>query len=115
MAPWLPLILTAGVGALTVLGSYLAARLAARAANKTADANVQNSINDGFRAMTVGFKEELAAAKSEIVELRGWIRDLIQHIESLEALLRPTGLDVPQRRFPHALALVPPPAPPKQA
>jgi len=112
VAAWLPQIVTlAGVavtGLATVYGAHLVSKRNAKSADRVADAAVQTAINAGFETLMGGFTTQLDSAKSEIVELRGWIRELIQHMESLEEILRGQEIPVPPRRHrPHLLALVP--------
>ena len=109
MPDWLPQLLTflaaivtAGV---TAWATVTVARRQTKVAVKAADAEVQKSINDGFEKLTVQLHAEiermqraLASAEAEMEDLRGWIRELIQHIESLERILQSNGLDVPSRQ-----------------
>lgn len=96
-------------GLLAVWGSHLVSKRNARAADKSAEASVQQAINNGFTALTEGFTAQLDEAKQEITDLRGWIRELIQHIESLETLMRDHAPEIPlpaRRTLPHPLAIV---------
>lgn len=125
MSPWaVPLLTFAGVvtaGAFTVLGHWLASRAAAKPAQTTADATAQATIQQGFadlveklRTELDGARVEVAAARAEILELRGELRDNLQHLDSLERLLQAQGVNVPVRKRSRAaagLALVLPPSP----
>lgn len=107
MPVWLPHVLTLVgvviVGLLSVWGSHVVSKRNARSADKTAEAAVQQAINTGFEKLTAGFTTQMDEAKGEMSDLRGWIRDLIQHIESLENLLRLHGIPIPARSIPHRL------------
>lgn len=112
-AAWIPQLFTlAGVvlaGLLTVWGSHIVSKRNARSADRTADAAVQQAINDGFSSLTEGFTHQLNEARAEITDLRGWIRELIQHIDSLEGMLREHAPAVPippRRALPHPLSVV---------
>lgn len=114
MQVWIPAVLSflgaIVTGAMGAWALTRKARFEASSAKATAEAAVQTVINDGFHKLTEQLQEELRHAKTEAAKLRedmadlqGWIRDLIQHIESLERNLSENGLDVPERNFPHPL------------
>lgn len=126
MPPWLPHVLTL-VGVVVVaggglLGSVLVARNSRRTALQvarkeaasakqiaqvqatSAHAEVQEAINAGFHEMLEAWKTErgvmeaqLAEATALITGLKGEVRHLIQHVESLEKVLRDQGLKIPRR------------------
>lgn len=118
---------------LTILGVVLAAfvsalasvtvtKITAKSTRVAAEAEVQKAINDGFQKLTEGLRgqlkdtqgdlagarRELKEGRAEMADLRGWVRELLQHIESLEIILRAHGVDIPKRQsvYPHALAII---------
>lgn len=115
IGPTLALAGTVSATGLSVLGSWLVVRRSSKAGERSADAQVQMAINDGFKTLTATFqaeldetRQELMSARTQITDLRGWIRDLIQHVESLEGLLRAAGVEVPARSriYPHPLTVI---------
>lgn len=112
-------ITVALLGGLAAAGSAtVSAALARRAINRTADAALltgeavaQGKVNEGFVALLDGFKQTQADANEKIEVLTGEVRELTQHIISLENILRDNGLPIPQRRFmAHRLSVVAPPS-----
>jgi hypothetical protein len=108
----------AGAAIITVLGAIGVARLNAKPAGKTADAAgeaagaaVQVAINAGFEILTKAMRAEMdelrgevtrmsqtiAAQDATIQEQTGELRNLSQHVVSLEKVLRDNGIDVPER------------------
>lgn len=99
------------------------AGVTAVAAQEAAGAHVQLAINTGFEILTKamhlemdGMREELAEARQEITSLKqtideqaGELRNLSQHIVSLENNLRANGLEVPERPFVAAVLPFEPP------
>lgn len=108
--------------------SVWVARRQGKAQDKTADASIQEQINAGFAALTRQYEarntdllqqnQELAGKLDEANrkldealeradQLAGEVRDLTQHVESLEEALR-KGRPIPARRKrPHPLAQPP--------
>jgi len=93
--------LIAGVAALVaaVLSSFatvVASRLTAKPAYITAEAAVQGMINDGFAHLMAARDAADAQRAKEWQEtvnhLMGEIRNLTQHVESLETIMRKRGL-----------------------
>lgn len=68
----------------------LAAVVTARATEIAASAAVQQAINDGFAKLNAGWETRVTA-------LEGAVRDLIQHVESLEEIFRKNGWPIPAR------------------
>lgn len=102
-----------GAGLVGAFAQWAVARLqqkpaavTASAAQTQADAALITAIAEASAALLRPLREELDAARGEITELRGHLRDAVQHMESLEAILRKQGMDVPKRKTPHVLALV---------
>lgn len=107
-----PLAALAGMvgAALGAFGLWLANRMLGKAA-------VQQALNASFKEFTDQLQEErknlleeragerLAWAKRD-AELRGEIINLIQTIESLKALLRRNGIDVPDTHAPSSDFLI---------
>lgn len=93
----------------------------ANAAAVAAEAAVQDTINAGFAALTAQYERrntdllqqnaalegKLDEALHKLDQQQGEIRDLTQHVESLEATLRRLGYDIPQRKRPHPMAKPP--------
>lgn len=79
--------------ALGALAQAVAARLTAKPASKTADAAVQTAINDGFAKLMAERERLDEVLRSEMEDLRGEVRNLTQHVISLESLLRDNGLE----------------------
>lgn len=102
-------------GVAAAVSAMFSAAVARRAVNKTADAtmvkaeaDVQDMINAGFRDFMAAHKQSQKDANEKIEVLTGEVRELTQHLISLESLLRANGIPVPERRFmPHRLSLVP--------
>ena len=91
---------TAIGAALGAFGLWLANRMLGKAAFQTA-------INSGFAALTDQLQEERASTlrqlqderiawSAERAQMRGEIINLTQAVESLKALLRRNGLDIPE-------------------
>lgn len=110
-----------GGAAVTALGAWVVARISSKPQVITADATVQAAINAGFQALTTQYErrnKELEEANGELNrkldealamldQQQGEIRDLTQHVESLENTLRRLGHDIPQRKRPHPMAKPP--------
>lgn len=96
---------TVVVAVLGVFGAWLAAKQGAKSALKTADAAAQDTINAGFKTLMDASEEARASLEAQVAELTGHVRQLVQHVDSLEIILRDQGLPVPVRPFPHPLAL----------
>lgn len=100
----------------------------AQAAAVAAEAAVQDTIYAGFAALTAQYErrnadllqqnealeakldealEKLDEALSRADQVTGEMRDLTQHVESLESALRRLGHDIPQRKRPHPMAKPP--------
>jgi hypothetical protein len=90
---WAATVVVGGFGALS---TYLASRRAAQPATMAAEADLQQSINDGFSRLMLERKkiddERDLIWRGLIEDLRGDVRNLTQHVESLERLLRENGL-----------------------
>lgn len=104
--------LVTALGALLVavvsgLVTWIVARVNVRPADKTADASFQQAMNEGFATITARYEAMNAELMERVDQLSGEVRDLTQHIESLERILRDEGLPVPERRRPHRLARPP--------
>lgn len=108
-------IIAAGLAACASIASAVATYFAARpkgkaatrtaqAAETTAESRVQEAINSGFEKLTARYEERDEAWQLEVSQLRGEIRDLSQHVESLEKILRENGIPIPQRKHKHAQA-----------
>lgn len=86
-----------------IVASWITARFSSKPAQRTADATAQTAINQGFEDLIRELRAELSASRQErgrlqlaIVNLRSAIRGLVQHIESLEAIMRQNGLTIPE-------------------
>ncbi len=99
IAPWWAPFLAAGSAVVTGLGLWLANRLLGKAA-------FQGAINSGFSTLVEQIQEERALAlkqynddkllwAAERAQLRGDILNLTQAVESLKALLRRRGIEIP--------------------
>ena len=79
------------VGAVvTGVSAWIVARITVKPQLVASDAQVQAAINEGFKALTAQYEARNADLVAEL-------RELTQHIESLEAALRRAGLDIPVR------------------
>ena len=94
-------IVSAVLGA---MGLWLANRVVGKAAFQTA-------INQGFEALTNQLQEErkqllaeIEMGRAERAELADKIADLVRTVESLKALLRAHGIDVPDDHLPEEIA-----------
>lgn len=124
-----------GAAGLTALGAWVIARRQGNAQDKTAnaaaiaaEAAVQQTINQGFATLTAQYEArntdllqqnaslegkldealgKLDEALARADQVTGEMRDLTQHVESLESTLRRMGYDIPQRRRPHPMAKPP--------
>ena len=118
-------ITTAGAVAVALisgLAAWFVARRTAKPVAVQAEAAVQTAINDGFAKLAGQYEamnkslQAKADAQAQVIDeysakidqLTGEVRDLTQHVESLESALRREGLPVPARRkHPHPLAKPP--------
>lgn len=133
-----------GAAGLTALGAWIIALRQGKPQDKTAEAAliaakaaVSAEITEGFRVLTAQYEarntdllqqnEELNGKLDEALgkldealaradQVTGEMRDLTQHVESLESALRRLGYDIPKRKRPHPmaqppLAVVAPPEP----
>lgn len=99
---------TLGGAGVSALVAWAIARRTAKATDRTADAAFQQAMNDGFAKLTARYEALNTDLVERVEQLTGEVRDLTQHIESLEKILRDEGLPVPQRRkHPHPLARPP--------
>jgi hypothetical protein len=120
MDEWVGKAASAAAAAIvTVLGAVGVARYQSKPANQTAGAQMQIAINAGFEILSKamhaemeGMRQELSDARDAmagqertIQELTGEIRNLSQHVVSLEKILRDAGMEVPDR--PQVAAILP--------
>lgn len=104
----------AGAG-LSTLGAWLVAHLNRPAVMRTAEAAAQIAINEGFKVLTKQYSDANDAlardrddVKAKLDAVVGWLTDLVQHVQSLEMILRRAkipGVKIPRRPEPHPLAL----------
>lgn len=101
-----------GGAAVTALGAWIVARVTAKPQVIASDAQVQAAINEGFRALAGQYEArnadllaqnavlegKLDEALHKLDQTQGELRDLVQHVESLESALRRLGHDIPERR-----------------
>lgn len=66
----------------------------------------QQVVNEGFVSLVAGLREDLAELRQSNTELKGIVRDLDQHLLSLEERLRVAGLEIPRRPHPHPILSV---------
>jgi type II secretory pathway pseudopilin PulG len=100
--------------ALSGMVALVVAQMNAKNAKQTAEATVQNAITTGFTALATQYKvanDDLVskneALQAEVTTLTGWVRDLVQHVQSLETIIRKAkipGVKIPVRKGPHPLA-----------
>lgn len=94
--PWVQFVGLVAVAVIAGVSSWLVARMTVKPAHVTASAAVQDMINDGFRELMAA--RDAADAKRDkewqdtAENLMGEIRNLTQHVESLETILRKRGL-----------------------
>lgn len=97
---WASAVVVAIVGA---LATTWAARRTAKPAAVSAEAAIQQQINDGFRSLMAARDAADAVRQAEwtrtvtelnrtIEALQGEVRNLTQHVESLETVMRKRGL-----------------------
>jgi len=91
----------------TIIVQRRPASVTADAQARAADAQYEKAIHEGFAKLLGEAMEQLNGAKAEIQMLRGELTNLIQHIDSLERLLREQGVDIPMRQRPHVLTVIP--------
>jgi hypothetical protein len=96
---------TVVVALISGASAFLVARHTAKGQNRTADAAVQHSINDGFETLNKARAEERTELLERIDELTGYVRQVVAHFDGLETILRENGIHVPPRPFPHPLAV----------
>jgi len=104
-------VVALGVGALSSLVTFLVSKRPAQAAEVTAEAAWQTAMNAGFEALTQQYETANRALIGKVEHLEGTVRDLAQHVESLESILRANGLPIPTRPVPvnlHGLQVVSP-------
>lgn len=83
----------------------------AGAAQLTAEANAQNSVNDGFAKLNAALMKRMDEQDELIQALKGEVENLSQHVYSLENELRRNGLPIPVRVRPAVFSVVPGGAP----
>lgn len=72
----------------------------------TAEAQAQTAVNDGFAKLSTKLMERMGEQDELILQLRGEIENLSQHVYSLENALRKEGLPIPIRVRPQVFAVV---------
>lgn len=80
-----------------VMGSVLVALIGFFGGRGSVSAQLQGQLNASFKALTDKLVKEREADEKEMASLRGEVRQLDQHIRSLEELLRRSGIEVPPR------------------
>lgn len=84
-----------------------AAQLTAQAAGVSAEAAWQTAMNEGFAKLSAQYEDRNKELGEQVTRLEGTVNNLVQHVESLETILRANGLPIPLRPVPLS-EIVPP-------
>lgn len=90
-------------GVLGLVGVVVTRLLSRRNERTTADAAAHEAVAGGFTEFANAWREERQELKAELVKMHGVMRDMDQHLISLENILRAQGLDIPKRPNPHPI------------
>lgn len=98
-------LLVAGIGGAGVTGfwAWAARRTSNKAENKTGEAAIlgaatrlQEIMNEAAKNHVADLRTEIDGLRDRIEQVEGENRELRQHSQSLEAILRRQGIDIPQ-------------------
>ena len=89
-----PAVLTGMFG---FLGTIIVGMLSFFGGRGSVQAQIQGSLNESFKILTEQLRQERTRDRVEILQLRGEVRGLEQHISSLETILRANGMEIPKR------------------
>lgn len=87
--------------------AIIAAVIAFFAGKQSVLAQVTTSVTNGFEKLTQQLQEERDRDHKELLDLRGRIAQLEQHVLSLEAILRQKGIDIPTMLPVGVISIVP--------
>ena len=108
-------LLAAGMGGAAVTGfwGWLQRRTSNKAENKTGEAAIlgaatrlQEIMNEAAKNHVAELRNEIDALRDRVEQVEGENRELRQHSQSLEAILRRQGIDIPQATAPGNLLVV---------
>lgn len=108
-------LLVAGIGGAGVTGfwAWLSRRTSNKAENKTGEAAIlgaatrlQEIMNEAAKNHVADLRTEIDGLRDRIEQVEGENRELRQHSQSLEAILRRQGIDIPQATKPGTLLVV---------
>lgn len=98
MTGWAQALIAAFGGVIVAaISAWVTLATTKKSAARSADAAVQQAINDGFTKLTSQYDAVNTRLNQKISDLEGVVRDLTQHVESLERVLRDNGIPVPVR------------------
>lgn len=83
-------------GAFTVVTAAITGMIAFFGGKGSAAAQMQNSLNEGFRALSTAMQAEHNECLARVKKLESELAGLRQHVASLEGILRDNGIQVPR-------------------
>lgn len=96
-----------GALAVAALSSVVTLIISRKPVQVTAEAAWQTAMNDGFKKLSEQYEARNQELGDQVTRLEGTVNNLVQHVESLETILRANGLPIPLRPVPVAELVAP--------